>query len=268
VEAFHVATDAARVGADVTRRYFEQLSTGDIKLKTSDAGGANLVTTADVESETAIVAAVREQFPEHEFLGEEGHTADPFAPHLWIIDPLDGTNNFAHGIPQFAVSVAYYQNGKGVCGAVINPVNGDLYTASVGGGAFLNGQQVKVNQHQSLNETMVCTGFYYDRGAMMRSTLDAIDSLFGKGIHGIRRFGAAALDLCAVGAGQYGVFFELTLSPWDYAAAAIFIREAGGKITDCMGNDLSLAKCSVLASNGPLHESTLKTIRPHLQSDS
>lgn len=263
--ALQVATEAAQIGASVTSRYFERLSSTDVELKHSGSGGANIVTTADVESEQAIVAAISKHFPDHEFLGEEGHAADTSAPHLWIIDPLDGTNNFAHGIPQFAVSVAYYQNGKGICGVVINPVSGDLYTASVGGGAFRNGEPANVNSHQSLSDTMLATGFYYDRGAMMRSTLGAIDSLFGKGIHGIRRFGAAALDLCAVGAGQYGGFFEFTLSPWDYAAAAIFIREAGGKITNCAGSELSLLKTSVLATNGALHEAMLDTIKPHLQ---
>ncbi len=265
-KALNVATEAALVGATITRRYFEQLSDADIQQKTTAAGGANLVTTADVESETAIVAAIRQQFPDHAFLGEEGHVARTDAPNLWIIDPLDGTNNFTHGIAQFAVSVAYYQNGKPVCGTVINPASGDLYTASVGGGAFRNGKQVNVNAHQNLSQTMICTGFYYDRGAMMRSTLDAIDSLFGKGIHGIRRFGAAALDLCAVGAGQYGGFFEFTLSPWDFAAAAIFVREAGGKITDCAGKELPLTQTSVLATNGLLHGSMTETLGPHLDN--
>ena len=269
--ALEVAIEAAQVGAKVTLGYFEALSAGDVTQKASaggEAGGANLVTVADLESEKAIVACIQCHFPDHEFLGEEAHTAAANADHLWIIDPLDGTNNFAHGIAQFGVSVAYYQNGNPVCGAVINPATGDLFSAAVGQGAFRNGKRVSVNQHAALDQTIVCTGFYYDRGELMRSTLAAIEHLFGTGIHGIRRFGAASLDLCAVGAGQLGAYFEFTLSPWDFAAAAIFVHEAGGKATDCRGNPLTLTKTSLLSTNRRLHPDMMDALESFIPGSS
>lgn len=249
-----VAIEAAKAGGEVTSQYFADLASAGIVGKTQDEQSEGLVTKADVESEQAIVATIKQHFPDHHFLGEEEHSDSVDAEHLWVIDPLDGTNNFAHGIPHFAVSVAYYRNGQAVCGAILNPATGELYTAVQGGGAFLNERPVQVNAHQRLNETIIATGFYYDRGAMMEATLAAIHDLFKQEIHGIRRFGAAALDLVYVGSGRFGGFFEFTLSPWDFAAAALFVQEAGGKVTDCRGEALPLAKTSILATNALIHE--------------
>ena len=149
--------------------------------------------------------------------GEEDLDGDIDAEHLWIIDPLDGTNNFAHRIPHFAVSVAYYHRGQPVVGAVLNPARDEIFTAVRGGGAFCNGEPVSVCDATSLDQALIGCGFYYDRGAMMRSTLAAVEDFFGHDIHGIRRF-ASALDLCQVGCGHFGGFFEYELSPWDFAA--------------------------------------------------
>jgi myo-inositol-1(or 4)-monophosphatase len=248
-----VAVAAAKVGGQITSRYFSDLSTANIVNKLNGEVSQGLVTKADVESEQAIVDVIRDSFPDHHFLAEEEHADSVDAKHLWIIDPLDGTNNFAHGIPQFAVSVAYYRDGRPHCGAILKPATGDLYTAVAGGGAFANGKPVRVNDHSQLDQTMIGVGFYYDRGEMMNATLESIGELFSQNVHGIRRMGAAALDLVGVGMGQFGGFFEYTLSPWDFAAAALFITEAGGTITDAKGQPLQLKQTSVLASNSRLH---------------
>lgn len=224
----------------------------------------NLVTQADLDAERAICQCISKAFPEHTILGEELHEADRKADHLWVVDPLDGTNNFVHGLPQFAVSIAYCRHGEPQCGVVYQPATGDCYTARRGGGAFRNGTKVTVATHTRLDEVLVGVGFYYDRGAMMEATLRAIADFFRCHIHGVRRFGSAALDLCLVGCGNFGVFFEYELSPWDFAAGWLFVEEAGGKVTTCAGERLTLEKSSLLASNGYLHEAALAVVRQHL----
>ena len=253
-----VAIRAAREAGEVLLRHLRD------GTSTRSKEVANLVTDADIEAERTIVSAIERAFPGHSILGEEEAKAGEVdAEDLWIVDPLDGTNNFAHRLPHFAVSIAYYRAGRAECGVVLNPFRDDLYTAIRGGGAVHNGEPVRVADHRSLDEALVGVGFYYDRGAMMEATLRAVEGLFRAKIHGIRRFGTAALDLCMVGAGQFGAFFEYQLSPWDYAAARLFVEEAGGRITDGLGRPLPLAVTSVLASNGTLHDATLEIVRRH-----
>ena len=258
------AITAAKVGSEIVAGYYQQ-GIGS-STKTIGQQSEGLVTRADLESETAIVAEIKKTFPNHNFLGEESFSDDVTSEHLWIIDPLDGTNNFAHGIPRFAVSVAYCRNGVAQCGAVINPVTSELFSAEQGRGAFYNGIEASVSRHSALNQTIIATGFYYDRGKMMESTLAAIGDLFRQNIQGIRRFGAASLDLIDVGLGRFGGFFELTLSPWDFAAARLFVEEAGGRVTTCSGEPLPLSKSSLLATNGLLHQSILAVVSKHAEN--
>lgn len=260
-----VAIEAAKAGGEIALRYFADLDSAGIADKTQGEKSEGLVTKADVEAEQAIVATIKQSFPDHHFLGEEEHSDSIESDHLWIIDPIDGTNNFAHGIPHFAVSVGYYRGGQAYCGAILNPATGEMFTAVQGGGAFLNSRPVRVNEHSELNQTIIATGFYYERGAMMRGTLAVIDDLFQQDIHGIRRFGAAALDLVYVGCGRFGGFFEFTLSPWDFAAAALFVQEAGGTVTTCLGEPFPLQKTSILATNGRLHGAMRSIVERHLQ---
>jgi myo-inositol-1(or 4)-monophosphatase len=180
-----------------------------------------------------------------------------------VVDPLDGTNNFAHQLPHFAVSIAYYREGSAQCGIVLNPVSGNRFTTIRGAGAYHNGRPVRVADHERLDQSMIGVGFYYDRGAMMEATLRSIAALFRQNIHGIRRFGTAALDLCMVGCGQFGAFFEYQLAPWDFAAGRLFVEEAGGRVSNCLGAPLGLTVSSVLASNGRLHDSVLAIVREH-----
>lgn len=253
-----VALAAAQAGGEVVARYFHEGFT--IRSKST----SNLVSDADIAAEHAVVEVIRRTFPEHAILGEEAHTADADSEHLWVIDPLDGTNNFAHHLPQFAVSVAYCRRGVPKAGVVLHPLRDEIYAAVRGGGAYLNGKRVPPIEPRPLNEVLIGLGFYYDRGALMEGTLLAIRDLFRAEIHGVRRMGAAALDLCCVGLGMFGAFFEYQLSPWDFAAAGLFVEEAGGRISTCRGQPLVLAKSSILASNGLIHDRVRAIVEPHL----
>jgi myo-inositol-1(or 4)-monophosphatase len=258
-----VARRAAMAGGEVAAKYFRE---GCVMRGKSSATGLisyNLVSDADIQAEHAIVDVIRQAYPDHGVLGEEAHQHDAGAEHLWIVDPIDGTNNFAHRIPHFAISIAYYRSGQAVCGAIYNPIREDWYTAVRGQGAYHNGREVRVAASAELTEALIGVGFYYDRGAMMEATLAAIGDLFRRQIHGIRRFGTASLDLCFVAEGMFGAYFEYELSPWDFAAGRLFVEEAGGRVTTCRGELLPLGKTSVLASNGLLHEAVLAVVEGH-----
>ncbi len=252
-----VAQEAAHAAGSVLSRHFRE----GVVMRNKDV--ANLVSDADVEAEHAVAEVIRRHFADHAILGEEAHQASTKAEKLWVVDPLDGTANFAHKIPHFAVSIAYYQNGQAEVGVIFNPITNDWYIATRGGGALFNGTRVHVSDCTRLDETMIGVGFPYDRGALMEATLAGIGDVIRREVHGVRRFGTAALDLCMVGTGLFGAYFEYQLSPWDYAAGRLFAEEAGGKVTDARGNPLGLAKTSVMASNGHLHDAMLEAIVPH-----
>ena len=255
-----IAQEAARAAGEVIRRFYRD----DRTARAKEVGATyNLVSDADLEAERTIVEVIRRAFPDDAVLGEESHRGDVAAPRLWVIDPIDGTNNFAHGLPHFAVSIGFYDQGQASCGVIYNPIREDWYLTERGQGAFHNGVQVRVNEAERLDEALIGVGFYYDRGAMMEATLAAIRDLFRKNIHGIRRFGTASLDLCHVACGMYGAYFEYTLSPWDFAAGALFVEEAGGRVTTARGEPLRLEKTSILASNGRIHEAVLEVVREH-----
>ncbi len=255
-----VAEAAARAGGMVLSRYFREGTAMRSK------GVANLVSDADLDAETAVVDVIRSTFPDHEVLAEETFRGDVNAEHLWVVDPLDGTANFAHKIPQFAVSVAYYRHGVAECAVILNPMRDDWHIAARGQGAYLNGERVHVGNESKLNEVFIGVGFYYDRGALMEATLATLGDLKrDHHVHGVRRFGAATLDLCMVALGQLGAYFEFELSPWDFAGGRLFVEEAGGRVTNCQGGPLPLAKSSILASNGLLHDAMLEVIRPRFR---
>ena len=264
-----VAEEAARVGGAIASRFFREEFA--VYTKSSAAGKVeyNLVSEADLEAETAIVAVIRKAFPDHAVLGEELHGGDGVSEsvlksrHLWIVDPIDGTNNFVHRIPHFGVSVAYYHDGQPACGVMGNPIHDDWFIAARGQGAFHNGQRAQVIDNSRLEEALIGFGYYYDRGAMMEATLAAVGDLLRRNIHGVRRMGAATLDLAYVGLGCFGAFFEYELAPWDFAAGRLFVEEAGGKVTTGRGEPVPLAKTSILASNGLIHEAVLELIAAH-----
>lgn len=238
------------------------LSYRELGFKTEEKGAKNnLVTNADLAAEKAITTLISEEFPQHKFLAEEehaDHSSGSTPEHLWVIDPLDGTTNFIHGLPHFATSIGYYNNGQPICGVVFNPARNDLYLAVRGEGAFHNGKPIHVGGETKLDEVLVGVGFYYDRGDQMRSTLKMVEKLFEQQIRGIRRMGTASLDLCQVACGNYGAFFELQLSPWDFAAGRLIVEEAGGCVTNALGAPLPVEPTSLLASNLNLHSAMLE----------
>ena len=230
-EALSVAEEAARAGGAVIARYFRD----GVAMRSKAT--ANLVSDCDLEAERAVVAVIRRTFPGHEVLGEELHAGDPSADDLWVIDPLDGTANFAHRVPQFAVSVAYYPQGRGPLRRRVPPDSRRLARRRPRRGRLRERPARPTRTRgKTLAEGLVGVGFYYDRAAAMEATLAAIGDLKrDRHVHGVRRFGAASLDLCMVGLGQLIAFFEFELSPWDFAAGRLFVEEAGGKVTTCQG---------------------------------
>jgi myo-inositol-1(or 4)-monophosphatase len=264
--ALATAKDAANLaGIELMQHFVDDRL--EMRDKTASGGVSyDLVSDADLAAERIVGERIRQTFPTHELLGEEalGRDVDvERAEHLWIIDPLDGTNNFAHRLPHFAVSIAYYHRGVAQVGVIHNPATGQWFTAVRGQGAFAGEKRASVSLHTSLSKVIIGCGFYYDRGEMMRRTLSTIEEFFSFDIHGIRRFGTASLDLCMVGCGQFGGYFEYQLSPWDFAAGRLFVEEAGGKVTCARGQNLPIGRSSILASNGALHETMLAVTRKH-----
>jgi myo-inositol-1(or 4)-monophosphatase len=225
---------------------------------------ANFVSEVDLQCEATIVGCLREAFPTDEILAEEGQHTSAKSHRLWVIDPLDGTSNFLHGLPQFAVSIALVIDEVAQLGVIYNPMHDDWYYAVRGQGAWWNGALIQASQESKLSESLIAVGFYYDRGQMMEATLAAIGDLFRHNIHGVRRLGAAALDISQVARGDFGCFFEFMLQPWDHAASGLILEEAGGKITDCNNQPLSYRKpSSVLASNSLLHPAIIDVIEKY-----
>lgn len=256
-----LAQAAAEAGAEVLREKFHR------GISARSKAPADLVTEADIQSERVILDLIRESFPAHGVLAEESAGDVGDSEYLWVVDPLDGTTNFVHGIPHVAVSIACYRNGEPLAGVVLNPIRGDHYEAVKGGGATANGQQVRVSS-AAMQDSLVGVGFYYDRGSMMRATLNAIRDVFECQVHGIRRFGTAALDLCQVGTGQFGGFFEYQLSPWDFAAGRLFVEEAGGLVSTCDGKPLPLETTSVLSGSPTVYEVLLPIVSRHAAASS
>lgn len=222
----------------------------------------NLVTEADLESETLICDRLKSLLPSAAFLREEGpSTGDESSAEVWIVDPLDGTNNYAHGIPQFSVSIALVRDGVFEMGVVYDPNREELFSAWRGAGAYLNQRPISVSRRPTLQQSIVCTGFYYDRGELVQKTLGAIDRLFAANVQGIRRLGSAALDLCWIACGRLDGYFEYQLGTWDYAAGALIVDQAGGRCSDRNGNPMTVSAGNVIASNGLIHHDLVDVVR-------
>ena len=221
-------------------------------------GDHDIVTKADVECEKKIKAVIANDYPAHGFLGEEeGGSGDQ--NNLWVIDPIDGTTNFFHGVDQFAVSVAFVKNGKVACGCVYSPVHKNLYYAQVGKGAWLNKNKIRVSKTFELSSSLLVSGFPRGAPDLEDKTLKSLATLHPK-CHDIRRFGSASMDMCYVAQGICDGFFEYTLHPWDIAAAMLIVREAGGQVTDINGNEAEINSGHFLATNKILHEQILENL--------
>ncbi|MGD8970833.1 MAG: inositol monophosphatase family protein [Desulfobacterales bacterium] len=216
----------------------------------------DLVTEADTASEERILQVIRSRFPDHGILAEESGRVTAHSACTWIIDPLDGTTNYAHRIGMYAVSIAFAVEGDVIVGIVLNPVSGELFTAMSGGGAVCNDRPIRVSEIPSLTDSLLVTGFPYD----VREDLAPIVSRFTRCLEaaqGIRRFGSAALDLCHVACGRFEGFWEEHLKPWDTAAGMLVAREAGAEITDFSNRPYTPESREILATNGYVHEQML-----------
>jgi myo-inositol-1(or 4)-monophosphatase len=250
-----VATTAAREAGKLVR---DMCGTIDAVEKSKN----NMVTSADFAAEEAIISIIKRKFPMHSFLAEERQESTPFdADNLWVIDPLDGTNNYAHAIPHFSISIAYAVKGDVQLGVVFDPMRDECFTAVKGEGAFLNGKRIAVSPCKRLDQSIIATGFAYDRGHVMEKTLEAIHGLFKSNIRGIRRQGSAALDMCWVACARFDGYFEYLLAVWDFAAGMLIVREAGGTCDDRNGDPLGLTATSVTVSNAGIHREFLDVVR-------
>jgi len=231
------------------------------QLQVSLKGPRNFVTAADRRAEAILHEELAKARPDYGFLGEEGVAyAGTDKTHRWIVDPLDGTTNFLHGIPHFAIAIALERNGAIVAGLVYNPANDEMFIAERGKGAFLNDKRIRVAARQRLAEAIVACGLpHYGRGdlALARSEIAAAQRAFA----GLRRYGAATLDLAWIAAGRLDAYWERDLSPWDLAAGSILVREAGGFISDLDGGDAILTKGNVVAGNDTMHRELLRLLQ-------
>ena len=241
------AVEAALAAGAVLRAHYGRAS--DVRHK----GDVDLVTAADREAETAVIERLRRANPTHRILAEESgeHAGD--AEFVWYVDPLDGTTNFVHAFPHFAVSIALMARGVLVVGVVHDPIRGETFRARRGAGAFLDDRRIRVSTTRVLEDALVATGFPYDRAEFVRLHLPAFGRVLER-VQGVRRAGAASLDLAYVACGRLDAYWESALKPWDTAAGSLLVSEAGGIVSAYDGNRPALAFERIIASNGPLHE--------------
>jgi myo-inositol-1(or 4)-monophosphatase len=253
----NVMVSAARKAARSLKRDFGEVERLQVSLK----GPANFVTAADRRAEEILREELAKARPGYGFLGEEGgRVVGSDRTNTWIVDPLDGTTNFLHGIPQFAISIGLEREGVIVAGIVYNPANDELFMAERGKGAFLNDQRLRVAGRQRLQDAVIACGLpHMGRGdlAQVRAEFAMVQDK----VAGLRRFGAAALDLAWVAAGRVDAYWERNLSSWDMAAGVLLVREAGGFVTDADGGDAMLTKGHIVAGNETMHRELLRLLK-------
>ena len=256
LEAFtKTAIEAARIGAKILEDY----ARAGFHIQKKDR--IDLVTEADLRSEQAIVGVIREAYPSHQILAEEkGLHTSAQTPYKWVIDPLDGTTNFAHGFPMYNISIGLEYQGLCVLGVILDPTRHELFVAKRGAGATLNGTPIQVSRIPHLDEALLVTGFGYDVHTSPENNLDEF-CRFTLKAQGIRRTGTAALDMCYVACGRFDGFWELKLNPWDIAAGLVIVQEAGGNVTNFQGAPFSIYEKHMVASNGLIHEQMLHVLR-------
>ena len=258
----NVMIKAAQKAGRTLKRDFGEVEHLQVSLK----GPANFVSAADHRAEEILFAELTAARPGYGFLGEEGGRREGSdQTHTWIVDPLDGTSNFLHGIPHFAISLALEREGMIVAGLVYNPVNDELFTAERGKGAFLNNQRLRVAARKRLDDAVVACGLpHLGRGdlALGNRELAAVQPK----VAGLRRFGAAALDLAWVAAGRFDAYWERALSPWDVAGGLILVREAGGFVTDLDGGETPWISGDVIAGNEAMHRELTTVLKAAAKS--
>ncbi len=257
---------AARAGAEA----IAAIRADGQGLQVRHKGRHDLVTRADTASERAILARIRQEYPDDAILGEEGVGNSDRASarnRIWIVDPIDGTTNFAHGVPFWAISIACWEGDQPVAAVVHAPDTGETFTATFGGGAFLNGNPIQVSSCASPSAALIGTGFPYRDLDLMEPYLDLFRRLMRE-TQGVRRPGSASYDLAYVAAGRYDGFYEYGLAPWDVAAGGLLVAEAGGVVTDWTGGDHWLHGARIVAGPYEIHEFLLRAIVDTFHPDS
>ena len=248
-----LAGELAMGAGDILKKGFHSRKKIDYK------GRINPVTDYDYKAEQYIISRIKKRYPDHEFLAEEGTSKGSKSAYRWVIDPLDGTVNFAHGFPVYCVSIALEHEGEVELGAVYDPERDELFHAARGKGARMNQEKLAVSDTSKLQRALLATGFAYDIGTSKRNNL-GLFARMAKKVEGVRRPGSAAIDLCWLAAGRIDGFWELKLHPWDTAAAKLIVEEAGGKVTRIDGREYSIFDNDILASNKTLHTKMQKAL--------
>jgi myo-inositol-1(or 4)-monophosphatase len=241
-----------RLAGEYARREFKTFSATDIEYK----GKRDMFSYVDVTTEVMIKEYLAPLIPGAGFINEEGDNQESENEFTWLIDPIDGTTNFIHGIPFFSISIALQHGSEIILGYVYDVMTDELFSAAKGKGAYLNGKPIDVSETETLQEALLATGFPYDKSPWLEAFLQLLIKIMQHS-HGLRRFGSAAIDLCYVACGRLEGFFEFGLSPWDVAAGTLIVQEAGGRVTDISGGDNFIFGKQMVASNGHIHDEML-----------
>ena len=254
----NVAIQTAKGAGAILMEHFGNISSYEHKSTAID-----LLTIADTKSEAFIVNEIKTTFPDHHIIAEESADDENDSDYRWVIDPLDGTTNFVHSLPIFAVSIGLQYKGETIVGVVYNPSADKCFFAEKNGGAFLNGEAIHITSTNTLSNSLLVTGFPYTHDDSWRKGFDLFKELYGK-TQGVRRLGAAALDFCFVAMGRFEGFWEFGLSPWDVCAGGIILTEAGGKVSDWDGSPMPFSGNRILATNGHIHGEMMDVLRKDL----
>ncbi|HOJ17747.1 MAG TPA: inositol monophosphatase family protein [Ignavibacteriaceae bacterium] len=244
----HKLTEAAEIAADIIRNGFKK--NVNIEFKTNES---NIVTETDKKSEAEIINYIRKNFPTHNIITEESGEHLSSSEYTWVIDPLDGTTNFAHKLPIFAVSIGLLKRKETIAGVVLDVMREIIYSAEAGSGAYANDRKLSVNENDNLRRSVLVTGFPYDINDNPYNAIEIFTTMLKK-TRAIRRLGSAAIDFCYTAEGVFDGFWEVHLHPWDIAAGKLIVEEAGGIVTDFAGNKIDVFSKQILASNGKIHK--------------
>jgi len=258
----NIAVRAARAAGDIILRYHNQVDLLTIENKSIN----DLVSEVDKTAEKAIIKEINKAFPKHSILAEESGKTLGNEDFLWIIDPLDGTANYLHGFPQYAVSIALLEKGVTTHAVIYDPFKEELFSASKGEGAYLNNERIRVSLSNGLKEALIGTGFPFRHPQHLECYLETFKAIYPN-VSDIRRAGAAALDLAYVASGRLDGHWEIGLNSWDIAAGALLVKEAGGFIGDFSGRNKYLETGNVVAGNSDVYKQILKKIHPHLSEE-
>jgi len=253
VQYLEVAEQTAREAGEVLLENLGKVKEIEFKAKNS------LVTEVDKLSEEIIINNIKRNFPSHDVFAEESGRDSEISDYLWLIDPIDGTTNYAHAYPFFSISIALEIEGAVKVGLVYDPVKDEMFTAEEGKGAYLNGNPIKVSKSHAIEHSHVCTGFMHEIEWMVEANIKHFGN-FIRRARAVRRDGSAALDLCYAACGRFDGFWELGLNPWDTAAAVLVLKEAGGQVTTFSGDEYSIYLKEILASNSIIHDQMMEIL--------